>query len=316
MRRVLILLFSVVTLLAGCTHKELCEDHGHIVEIDVVFDWTNAADASPESMSLYLFSEDGTNPQRYELMGRDGGRIKISKGIYHAICFNGDTHNIECINRDNLSTFLIRSKDADDVTVSTGWGFSSVGLSTAMTSKDERLTREPDMLWVGDINDIVIDESCQPIVLTPEPSVMQIKITILNAENLSNASAIVGTLSGLADGILASGQSLNEATATIPFEVSMAKEASTLYTEFNAFGDCKNSDKSHYLDLFVLLKDGSIWKYSYDVTQEMHNDQNYGTKTINITLDGLPIPKLEDVGSGGFVPTIDGWESVDIDIQM
>ena len=66
--------------LLSCDHKELCFDHSHIASLKVAFDWVSAPEANPESMSLYLFSEDGTNPQRYELSGREGGTIRVSPG--------------------------------------------------------------------------------------------------------------------------------------------------------------------------------------------------------------------------------------------
>ena len=58
-------IFHTVTMAAllvaatSCEHKELCLDHAHAVEVEVVFDWRNAPNAAPASMSLYLFPGDG-----------------------------------------------------------------------------------------------------------------------------------------------------------------------------------------------------------------------------------------------------------------
>lgn len=36
-----------VVILASCRHKELCYDHPHGMEVNVVFDWSEAPDATP-----------------------------------------------------------------------------------------------------------------------------------------------------------------------------------------------------------------------------------------------------------------------------
>ena len=52
-------IFHAVTMTAllvaatSCELKDLCYDHAHAVEVEVVFDWRNAPDAAPASMSLF-----------------------------------------------------------------------------------------------------------------------------------------------------------------------------------------------------------------------------------------------------------------------
>ena len=45
----------VILLSTSCEHKDLCYDHSHTTKIQVIFDWKNAPDATPETMRLYLF---------------------------------------------------------------------------------------------------------------------------------------------------------------------------------------------------------------------------------------------------------------------
>ncbi len=67
MKRIFAILSLATALLSGsCAHKELCYDHTHTVDVEVVFDWKNAPDAAPETMSLYLFPKAGGSPLRYE----------------------------------------------------------------------------------------------------------------------------------------------------------------------------------------------------------------------------------------------------------
>lgn len=87
----------LLPLLTACEHKDLCYDHPHSANVEVVFDWTEAPDAHPATMSLYLYPEDGSEPMRYEFTKREGGTIIVPEGMYDALCVNSDkeTHRIQ-----------------------------------------------------------------------------------------------------------------------------------------------------------------------------------------------------------------------------
>ncbi len=97
-RNLSVLLFSplgiLVFLLASCEHKELCYDHSHTVDVRVVLDWKNAAEASPSSMRLYLFPQDGGDVLSYGLADCRGGNITVPTGCYKILCLNSDTRSI------------------------------------------------------------------------------------------------------------------------------------------------------------------------------------------------------------------------------
>ena len=62
----------------SCEHKNLCYDHAHTGIVNVVFDWRNAPNAAPKSMSCYLFPTDGGEVLRYEFTDRNGVTRKTS----------------------------------------------------------------------------------------------------------------------------------------------------------------------------------------------------------------------------------------------
>lgn len=53
-----------VLLLMSCEHKELCYDCSRTIKIQVIFDWRNTPNVTPETMRLYLFPLDGGNLRR------------------------------------------------------------------------------------------------------------------------------------------------------------------------------------------------------------------------------------------------------------
>lgn len=67
----------VILLSTSCEHKDLCYDHSHTTKIQVIFDWKNAPDATPETMRLYLFPVDGNKPQAYEFTDYRGGSVNV-----------------------------------------------------------------------------------------------------------------------------------------------------------------------------------------------------------------------------------------------
>lgn len=308
------LLIGMLTL--SCEHKELCIDHSHIVDLKVDFDWTLAPEANPKSMTIYLFSEDGTNPQRYELNGRDGGTIRVTPGVYHAIYLNSDTRNIDCRDTKHLSTFLITTKDEDLNTMATNLGMGFY-LPRSRGAEDERIVRMPELLWSGNRHNIYVDRYAEnTVTLSPQESVMKVSITIEGVKNLNTVSGMIGTLSGLSEGILADAGIGNDRCVTMPFTIARGEDDTTLIAEILSFGDCTSGEENHFLDLYVVLADGSRWNYRYDVTSQVHSATD---KThIHIILDELPIPDIGGTGEngGGFIPSIDEWNTVEIGIQM
>ena len=72
----------------------------------------------------------------------------------------------------------------------------------------------------------------------------------------------------------------------------------------------------HLLTIYAILSDGSMWYYTYDVS-ELLNDTtlNSDSDDCHIELSGLPIPK-PIVNGSGFKPDVDDWENEDIDVDM
>ena len=97
----------LLPLLTACEHKDLCYDHPHSASVEVVFDWTEAPDAYPATMSLYLYPEDGSEPMRYEFTKREGGTIVVPEGMYDALCVNSDKETHRIVDKERMETFQV-----------------------------------------------------------------------------------------------------------------------------------------------------------------------------------------------------------------
>ena len=104
----LVVLLAVLP--AACKHKELCEDHSHMVTMRVRFDWSAAPEATPRTMVLHLFAPDGSHYNRYEFSSPEGGLIRVHTGSYGLQFHNGDMeHFVERGSRYGISSSVSAS---------------------------------------------------------------------------------------------------------------------------------------------------------------------------------------------------------------
>lgn len=307
-------LAAAALLLGACEHKDLCYDHAHTAAVKVVFDWSEAPDADATGMDIYFFPDDGSTPQRFAL-GQAGGNVELPYGSYHVLCFNNDTETIRRKDTGHWDTFELYTRDAG---LLEGMGLSISGTKqppVAEGAEGQRCNLSPDMLWTDYLVHAEVDASPQQtITLHPCQSVTHITFEVVDAENLDQATALSGTLSGLSSGLYAGTGELDDECITLPFAVA-SDGVSTLQGAFNAFGHCPDGDNGmpHKFVIYAVLKDGSQLYYTYDVTDQMH--QAPDPLNIHLRLEGLPLPTPVG-GDGGMTPGIDDWNDVQIDLEM
>lgn len=315
MKKLFIYLFAALAV-ASCEHKDLCYDHSHTVDAAVAFDWRNAPDASPESMSLYLFPTGGGKALRYEFTDCRGGTIRVPVGSYEALCLNSDTENIDYRNTGQRTSFEVTTRTTPLLGSLSGLGVRSESAPRPEGTESERVVLSPDMLWSDRAEKVVLAQSSAPqtITLYPQQSVSSYTVEIRNAENLKYVSGLSGSLSSMAESLYpgVGCDATCETGATIPFETVMTADKTAVTGSLLAFG-CPSTRKSHTLTVYAVLSDESKWYYTYDVTDQIHSAPDQ--RNVHIVLDGLPLPK-PIVNGGGFQPDVDEWQSEEIEIPM
>lgn len=306
-------LFSLVVSFAfvACEHKELCFDHAahDRICVQVVFDWLNAPDATPESMSLYLFPEHCCSPLLYEFSDREGGMISVPAGRYRAVCMNGGTESCAYRNTERPESFEVYTREIGSLS---GWAVGE--LPRAEGTAEERVASTPDPLWCARANNIEIAPyGEQPaLIFYPEEAFCTYTVEIRNAENLSHVKSLLCTLSGLAGGFLPGMARPTSECVTHPF-TAVSDGASSVTGELLTFGRPADIEATHKLTVYALYANGEKWYYTYDVTDQVRNAEN--PRRVHILLDGLPLPKPAGGGTG-FQPGIGDWQTVYIDIGM
>lgn len=296
-------------LLAACEHKELCYDHSHTVEVQVVFDWKKAPDASPETMRLYLFPMAGGKPLTYEFPNAHGGRVSVPMGRYKALCVNSDTEKILYRNIDSYETFEAYATEGPSESTSSF-------IPHRQVNADESLVKSPDRLYSDRLDEVTVEyaKANQTITLYPELSVCRYRVEIRNVANLKYIAPdnVSGTLSGMSGSLWVGRNELTPEPVAISFDMH-SDGSSVLTAEFLTFGQLGTSSPAHQLVVYVVMADGNKMYYTFDVSKQV--DEAADPRDVYILLDNLPLPK-PIVNGGGFHPTVDEWQPVHIELPM
>lgn len=308
---------------SSCHHKDLCFDHVHTYEVNVVFDWRNAPDGNPESMALYMFDRGETSQPiangslRYIFTDRYGGRIRIPFGYYDGLCMNSDdTDWAHFRHTEDIDNFEIYTKEVEQLTA---YGLSTRAVPRAEGAEDERVVETPGMAWSSRTDSIALpitdSDAVRTITLYPEEIVCHYTVDILDVDHIEYVSntEIDGTLSGMAEGYCHGKRCTNENNVTIPFTLAVDKDARTLHSEFLTFGECGVTAHKHTLTIYMYLNDDSKWYYTFDVTDQIKDAPD--PRHVHIVVRGLPLPKPLSHG-GGLRPEVEDWQTVNIPMPM
>ena len=307
---------ATLLLLPSCHHKDLYMEEEMTSQLQVVFDWSNAPEADPQSMALYLYEEDGHNPMRFIFSNKTGGLIKAPFGMHHAICLNADnTDWARLRNHENIETLEILTQDASEIGTR---GDSSSSIPRPEGTENERIAATPGMMWGSRTNSISITphEGMQTITMYPQEAVCHYTVDVYDVSNLEDveSSAVDATLSGMAEGYSHGQQSATDNTATMKFDLTGNAVQRNLHGEFLTFGECPTTVAKHYLTLYMVLTDGSKWYHSFDVTDQVSNAPD--PTHVHIIVRGIDLPEPPKEGNAGLKTDVNEWQPINIGLQM
>ena len=317
----------VVFLLSACDHKELCEHRPHMSKIRVQFDWRDAPDATVGGMCVWFYPlKKETRPSRYDFQGMEGREVELETGTSRIICHNNDSEVDLCRNSEDFSSHLVYTRDGNIFEPIYG----NVSIPTPRSIEDEHVAICPEMLYGCHAVDVEITESGmryihdpdgsstkaesdeQVIVLYPHEEVCTYTYEIRNVQNLSSATQMCGSLSGMAHGLYLGTEELEHDCVTIPFEAH-SDGVSNVTGKFYTYGHCEKHDIHAVFNLYVWMKDGKKYYYSFDVTDQIEHAPD--KRHVHILIDGLEFPLPIENGSG-FEVGADDWGNVYEDIVM
>lgn len=304
--------------LCSCRHKDIDFEDIPMQEVNVVFDWGKSPEANPASMALYLFynpEESADSTLRYDFANSKGGTVRIPYGTFSGLAFSSDnTDWAHFRNSEDIETFEIFTREAVSLPTS---GLRTRALPRAREAEEETMVETPGMIWSARNDGMSLrrGEKSKTLVFYPEDLLCHYTVDIIDISNISSieGSATDATLSGMAGGYMQGRGEPTDTRHTLPFIMIKDEKNNSLHGEFLTFGESPKTKNPHKLGLYAVMNDGNKYFYSFDVANQIYNAND--PRHVHIIVKGLSLPEPVSEGSG-FIPDVDEWESVDIDIKM
>lgn len=305
------LLAALAPVAAGCINHELCYDHSHRAKVNVVFDWSAAPDAAPESMVVWAFPEDGSDGIRHEIVTarqRSEAVIELPPGSYRMVCFNNHEDNRESGSRfgefmvttgeQNLLAPLGRSDQpprpqqsaAEPVRGAAGTVWSHVHETILEIAKED-----------------LAEGVSHTVTFVPRRVTAVVNVLIDGITNMFEGLQASGIITGVSDAWMPAAGGVSPAAVTVPFALECDPAGSRMRGTLMIFGDAAPHDVAHKLRVYTSLN----LYYDYDVTTQIH--QASDPLNIDIRVSGMLLP-----GDGESIsPGVKDWkDSETINIRM
>ncbi len=322
----------LITALSGC-RQEICYDHAG--EMAVQLEWeqewerdygkSHAGnwDASTHGVEYdglrpvagasvtMLVYPDSSDPYTH-FLGGDGGTVNSSP-TGSLLFFNDDT---ECVVINDQASV------PDATATTTGRSRSSL----APLHGGERTVNPPDVLYGAYIDRI---ESAgahnkQQLSAVMRPLVFSYVVTYIIEDGLEHVSLVRGALAGMAESVRLRDGSTPASAATLLFDCELTPTGARAVV--HSFG-VPSFAGHHYtgstpegttdpslrftLNLEVLLKNGKLQSFEFDITDQMRNQPRGGV----ITVDGIYVIDEDSQVDSGFEVDVDDWGEYE-DVQL
>lgn len=321
-----------VLLLGGC-RKDLCYDHAshglsvqvrlhpeweYVWEYDHGAAWPDNWDAAfgleyeelnPDpatGIAAFVYHADGTRTERH--LPPEGGLLPMSEGRKSLLLYNDDTRYIVFGDLDSWATATASTRTRTRSTYTELHG-------------DERTVNAPDVLYWSRVEEYEAVRTAEPVRLTVyfQPLVYTYLIRYEFDEGLEHVAQARGALAGMANGVYLQDGRTSEEAATVLYDCEVKDYGvEAIVTSFGVPGfqpDTRTTRAGnvHGLNLEVMLKNGTLKNFEFDITDQMAQQPRGGV----ITVSGLSVSREEAENESGFDVVVDGWgEYEDIDLPL
>ncbi len=337
-----ILIGSCLTLLAltSCEHKELCFNHDEhapktqtavLISYEQEWQYRNEGTDWKENTEwqnlfgvtyneLYPDIPEGIRVQTFEKKGGNnifniapyGEIINLREGTHDMLFYNNDT---EYIVFDNIDVFAKAKATTRTRSRSTYIGNQFSG------SEKENTVNPPDMLYGNYIESYttVRKKGIDSLEVMMHPLVFKYLIFYEFEAGLEYVALARGALAGMADAVYLNSGHTSEKEATILFNCEVKPNGVQTITQSFGIPDYPNPQYArgpgkYALNLEVMLKNGKIKSFNFDVTDQVAVQPQGGI----IFVSGIKIDKEEgEAGGAGFDVDVDDWgEYEDVEIPL
>lgn len=334
---------ALMLITTACDHKELCFDHPEHalrydtqVTIDYNLQWeipyNNLTDWSstwsddgfgmpyaslrpgiPEGVRVAMYAKEP--PRLVDNISPTGGIIRMRPGLNSLIFYNNDTEYIVFDDMDNFASAKATTRARSRST------YRGNPFASDFGSRAEATVAPPDQLFGHYIDDYEQKKVAEPqeLHITMQPLVFTYLIRYEFETGIEYVGIARGALSGMAQSVSLSTGHTSEESATLLYDCEVKPWGVQAIVKSFGVPDFPNPDYSrapgeYGLNLEVRLRNGKMFNFDFDVTEQMARQPHGGV----ITVDGLKISDADGwEGGEGFDVSVDGWgEWTDVDIDL
>ncbi len=255
-------------------------------------------------IASFVYHEDGSRSERH--LPAEGGELSMTAGEKSILLYNNDTR-------------YIVFGDLDVSTAASATTRVRTRSTYTESHADEMTVNAPDMLygaWIDGYTAVPVAEP-DSLSVTLRPLVYTYLIRYEFADGLEYVTLARGAVSGMARSVYLQDGHTDEGVATILFDCDLKDYgAETQLTSFgvpNFPGDhyVRQSLQQNLLNLEVMLQNGKLKTFEFDVTDQLASQPRGGV----ITVTGLTVTKDEAGGNAGFEVKVEDWGKYE-DIEL
>lgn len=329
----------VLATMASCEHKDLCynhEEHAPEAKLNIAavyeqewqYTYTGSTDWESQWSEYFPMTYEDLRPgipsglrvMSYHATGKEqlnnlppaGGQILLREGENDLLFYNNDT---EFIVFDAMASYASARATTRSRSRNTYLGNSFYDSKAT----EENTVNAPDMLYGNYREDYYVERTSNPptLEITMHPLVFTYVVRYEFSQGLKYVALARGALAGMAEAVyLNSGQTSPEA-ATILYDCTVEEFGAQAIV--NSFGvpnypndNYSRVDGSFALNLEVMLKNGKMKTFEFDVTDQVKAQPHGG---VIIVKDLIVTDEEGKEGGSGFNIAVDGWGEYE-DIQL
>lgn len=323
-----ILTLTSLMLTTSCEHKDLCynhPEHAHRYHINVIADYRTDWEEQYEGPNWkaswpgnYLPYDNfrptkpaGLRVVNYNEMGEynihniapEGGVISLYEGVNDLLFYNNDTEYI----------VFSRLDDGASTRATTRTRTRATYMGNEYANEGEETVNPPDMLYANYFEDYLVEKTIKPtdLEVTLQPLVFTYKIRYEFESGLEYVSLVRGALTGMARSVHMNTGYTSDEAATLLYDCELTDfGARAVVMSFGVPGfpnknyPTRSESNKHAINLEVMLRNGNIISYDFDVTDQVKAQPHGGV----IVVKGIIVEEEDGMqGSGAFDVEVKDW---------
>ncbi len=286
--------------LNSCKHKDLCYDHPHFNEVNIVIHWDSKSNVPILGMRSHLDLVDGSYKMGLLDISPLGGKVKIPpNNSYRALCYDY---------MGGGSIYFNNEENFEKVEIYTN---TVTRASYSKLYPNEKLIHQPENFYMDkvDIFNVLNPPHINELHFYPTDRVELYTFEIRGIDGVENIRSFAGACSGISRSYFLFEETVSDEPYTVLiYQVHTIKEKNTIQGEFLIFGHCKNTQIPHNFTMEIAYgKDEYLYK-TWDVTHQMHDKKHHLIMEWNIQISP---PEGTDI-TVDIIPWDEVWIPVEI----